>query len=62
MRVSGQHHAPATLYSEGKDPGTNCTGVWVGLGAGLDTEAKGKLSLFFRGSNVDRAVVQAVKK
>jgi hypothetical protein len=43
MRVSGQHHAPAALYSRGKDPGTHCTGGWVGPRAGLDTEARGKI-------------------
>jgi hypothetical protein len=42
MGVSGQHHAPAALYPRGKDPGTHCTGGWVGPRAGLDTENKGK--------------------
>jgi len=37
MGVSGQHHAPAALYPRGKDPGTHCTGGWVGPRAGLDT-------------------------
>jgi hypothetical protein len=40
MGVSGQHHAPAALYPQGKDPGTHCTGGWVGPRAGLDTEDK----------------------
>jgi hypothetical protein len=43
MAVSGQRQAPATVYPRGKDPGTHCTGSWVGPGAGLDTEARGKI-------------------
>jgi hypothetical protein len=43
MRVSGQSHAPAALYPQGKDPGTHCTGGWMGPRAGLDTEARGKV-------------------
>jgi hypothetical protein len=60
MGVSGQHHAPAALYPRGKDPGTHWTGGWVGLRAGLDTEARGKNPLPRRGSNPDRPVVQPV--
>jgi hypothetical protein len=44
----------------GKDPGTNCTGGWVGLRAGLDTETRGKILCPCRGSNSDRPVVQPV--
>ena len=33
--VSGQQHAPAVLYPR-EIPGTQCTGGWVGLRAGLD--------------------------
>jgi hypothetical protein len=51
MGVSGQHHAPAALYPRGKDPGTHCTGDWVGPRAGLDTEARGKILCPRRGSN-----------
>jgi hypothetical protein len=40
--------------------GTHCTGGWVGPRAGLDTEARGKISCLYRGSNVDRPVVQTV--
>jgi hypothetical protein len=58
MGVSGQCHAPAALYPQGKDPGTHCTGGWVGPRAGLDTEARGKI--LCRGSNPDRPVVQPV--
>jgi hypothetical protein len=51
VRVSGQHHAPAALYPRGKDPGTHCTGGWVGPRAGLDTEDTGKILCPRRGSN-----------
>jgi hypothetical protein len=40
MGVSDQRHAPAALYLQGKDPGTHCTGGWVGPRASLDTQAK----------------------
>jgi hypothetical protein len=43
MGVSGQGLAPAVLYPGGKDPGTHCTEGWVGLRAGLDTEARGTI-------------------
>jgi hypothetical protein len=39
MGMSGQRHAPATLYPRGKDPGTHYTGGWVGPKAGLDTRS-----------------------
>jgi hypothetical protein len=60
MGVSDQRHAPAALYPRGKDPGTHCTGGWVGPRAGLDTEARGKILCPRRGSNPDRPVVQPV--
>jgi hypothetical protein len=44
----------------GKDPGTHCTGGWVGPRAGLDKEAIGKILCPCRGSNPDRPVVQSV--
>jgi hypothetical protein len=54
--VSSRRHAPASLYPRGKDPGTHCTGGWVGPRAGLDTEARGNFA-----SAVDRTpVVQSV--
>jgi hypothetical protein len=37
--VRGQRHAPAALYPQGKDPGTQLLGGWVALRAGLATEA-----------------------
>jgi hypothetical protein len=40
MGMSGLRHAPAVLYPRVKDPGTHCTGGWMGPRAGLDTEEK----------------------
>jgi hypothetical protein len=40
--VSGHRHASAALCSGERTPGTHCTGGWVGLRAGLDTEVRGK--------------------
>jgi hypothetical protein len=60
MGVSGQRHAPAALYPRGTDPGTHCTGGWVGPRAGLDTEVRGKILCPRRWSNPDRPVVQPV--
>jgi hypothetical protein len=54
MGVSGQHHAPAALYPRGKDPGTHCTGGWVGPKAGLDAGARRKILCLCRGLNPDR--------
>jgi hypothetical protein len=41
----GQRHAPAALYPGRKDSGTHCTGSWVGLRPGLNTEVKRKILL-----------------
>jgi hypothetical protein len=60
MGVSGQLHAPAALCPRERTPGTHCTGGWVGLRAGLDTEARGKILCPCRGSNPYRPVVQSV--
>jgi hypothetical protein len=49
MGMSGLRHAPAALYPRVKDPGTHCTGGWVGPRAGLDTEARGKIISSLRG-------------
>jgi hypothetical protein len=54
--VSGLRHTPAALNRRGKDPGTHCTGGWVGPRAGLDTEARGKILCLCRGSNPSRSV------
>jgi hypothetical protein len=46
--VSGQRHAPAVLYSlcpQERIISTHCTGGWVGLRAGLDTETRGKIRI-----------------
>jgi hypothetical protein len=51
---------PGRALPRGKTPGTHCTGGWVGLGAGLDTEDRGKSLWPCRGSNPDRPVVQYV--
>jgi hypothetical protein len=53
-------HAPAALCPGVRIPGTHCTGGWVGLRAGLDTEARVKILCPWRGSNPDRPVVQSV--
>jgi hypothetical protein len=42
MGVSGQRHAPAALSPGDRNPGTHCTGGWVGPRAGLDTEVREK--------------------
>jgi hypothetical protein len=60
MGVSGQRHAPFALCTGEKTPGTHCTGGWVGLRAGLDTEDKAKIFRLCRESNLDRSVVQSV--
>jgi hypothetical protein len=58
--LDGVSHAPAALYPQGKDPDTHCTGGWVGLRAGLDTEVREKILCPCRGSNLDSPVVQSV--
>jgi hypothetical protein len=60
MGVSGQRHAWAALCARERTPGTHCTGGWVDLRAGLDTEARGKILCPCRGSNRDRPFVQSV--
>jgi hypothetical protein len=57
MGVTGQRHAPAALYPRERTPGTHWIGDWVGLRAGLDTEAKGKS---FASSRDRTPVVQSV--
>jgi hypothetical protein len=60
MGVSGQNHVPTALYPHERTPSTHCTGGWVGLRAGLDTEVRGKILCPYRGSNPVRPVVQSV--
>jgi hypothetical protein len=50
----------ASLYSRIKTPGTHWIGGWVWLGAGLDTESRGKVTCLYRGSNPCRPIVQTV--
>jgi hypothetical protein len=40
---------PCRALPAGKDPGTHCTGGWVGLRAGLDTEFRGIILLSLPG-------------
>jgi hypothetical protein len=62
MGVSGQHHAPAALYPQGKDP------LWVPTGqeAGWNPEPVWTQRLeeesfhVCQGSNLDRMVIQYV--
>jgi hypothetical protein len=52
---------PGRAFTPGeRTPGTYCTGGWVGLRTGLDTEARGKIVCPCRESNPDRPVVQPV--
>jgi hypothetical protein len=43
-----------------RNPRDHCTGSWVGPRAGLDTEVRGKTLCLYRGSNLDRPIVQSV--
>jgi hypothetical protein len=43
MGMNGQHQASASLYPQEKDAGTHWIGGCVGLRAGLDAEARGKI-------------------
>jgi hypothetical protein len=52
MGMSGQHHAPAALYSRGKSPPVPI----VGPKAGLDAETRRKILCLCRGSNPSRPV------
>jgi hypothetical protein len=56
MGVSGQRHAPAAIYSREWTLSTHWIGGWVGLRAGLDTEARGKILCLCLESNPGHAV------
>jgi hypothetical protein len=62
MEVSGQRHAPASLYPRERTPGTHCTGGWVDRRAGVDTEATGKILCLCMGLNLDGLVIQSVAR
>jgi hypothetical protein len=47
---------PRPRFTSGKDKGTHWIEGWVGLRAGLDTEAKEKILCICRGSNLGRPV------
>jgi hypothetical protein len=53
---------PGRALARWKDPGTHCTGGWVGPRAGLDTEARGKILCLCRGLNLHGPVVQPVAR
>jgi hypothetical protein len=55
--ASGQRHAPAALYPQGKTPGTHWIGGWMGPRPGLDKEVRRKILLSLPGSNIDHPVV-----
>jgi hypothetical protein len=55
-RVSGQRHAPNALTPGDWTPGTHWIEGWVGLRAGLETGASGKIHFLCWGSNPGRPV------
>jgi hypothetical protein len=61
MGVSGERQAPAAL-PPGKEPQVPIgqEAGWSSEPAGLDTEARGKSSYLFRGSNLDHLVVHFI--
>jgi hypothetical protein len=62
MGISGQHHTPTALYPRGNDPRYPLDRRWggVGLRAGLDTEARGRILCLCWGSNTGRPIVLSV--
>jgi hypothetical protein len=57
MGVSGQCHVLAVLYTQAKEPlQTHWIGVWVGLRAGLDTQATGNILCLCWRSNPNHSV------
>jgi hypothetical protein len=47
-------------YPKGRDHRYPLIGGWVGLKAGLDTEARGKIFCLYWGSNPDRPDIQPI--
>jgi hypothetical protein len=60
--VSSQRHTPAALCPGEGTPGTHCTGGWVSLRTGLDTQVRGKILCPCWGSNPDRPIFQSIVK
>jgi hypothetical protein len=60
MGVSGQRHATDALYTRERTAGTCWIGGWVGLRAGLNTEAREKILDIRREWNPGRPVFQSV--
>jgi hypothetical protein len=56
MGVSGQCHVPAALYPREKTRSAYCVGGWVGLRAGLDSEAGGEIFCLCQGLNSGRSL------
>jgi hypothetical protein len=57
---TGQVHASAVLYPREKTPGTHWIGGWVGIRAGLNTEARGKILCLCQGSNLGCPVCKQI--
>jgi hypothetical protein len=49
--MSGQRLSPAAIYPADRTPGIHCIEGWVGLRAGLGSEASEKILFLCRGSN-----------
>jgi hypothetical protein len=52
---------PGRALALGKDTDTHWTGGWVGVRAGLDTDARGKILYLCQGSNPSHSAVQIQK-
>jgi hypothetical protein len=57
--VTSMSVTPTSHFTPGeRTPGTHCTGGWVSLKAGLDTEVREKILFMCWGSNHGRPIVQ----
>jgi hypothetical protein len=54
--VSDQCHGLVALYAQERTPNTHWIEGWVGLRAGLDTEARGRMLYLCQESNPGRPV------
>jgi hypothetical protein len=61
MEVSGKRYAPAALYPRERTTWIHWIGGWVGLRAGLDREAGGKILCPCRGYNLRTKSVLQIK-